>query len=82
MCSTCWIPAPWLGQPLRTNRIGKSNGIGYFALAGVVIVPNALAWWAWLAEVLGAVLAWLLVATTLLSMGERLLLTLRGYFAK
>ena len=68
------------GQPLRTNRIGKSNGIGYFALAGVVIVPNALAWWAWLAEVLGAVLAWLLVATTLLSMGERLTLAVKGRF--
>lgn len=70
------------GRPLRTNRIGKSNGIGYFAVAGVVIVPNALAWWEWLPEVLGEALAWLLVATTLLSMGERLLLTLRGHFAK
>ena len=70
------------GQPLRTNRIGKSNGIGYFVVAGAVIVPNALAWWEWLAVVLGESFAWLLVATTLLSMGERLLLTLRGFFAK
>ena len=70
------------GRPLRTNRIGKSNGIGYFAVAGVVIVPNALAWWEWLPEVLGEAFAWLLVATTLLSMGERLLLTIRGHFAK
>ena len=70
------------GQPLRTNLIGKSNGIGYFAVAGVVIVPNALDWWDWLPTVLGEALAWLLVATTLLSMGERLLLTLKGRFAK
>ena len=56
--------------------------IGYFAVAGAVIVPNALAWWEWLAVVLGESLAWLLVATTLVSMGERLLLTLRGLFAK
>ncbi|MCY4344467.1 MAG: CDP-alcohol phosphatidyltransferase family protein [Gammaproteobacteria bacterium] len=70
------------GRPLRTNRIGKSNGIGYFAVAGVVIVPNALGWGDWLPTVLGAALAWLLAATTLLSMGERLLLTLRGYWTK
>ena len=70
------------GRPLRTNFIGKSNGIGYFAVAGVVIVPNALGWWDWLPMVLGEAFAWLLVATTLLSMGERLLLTLRGRFAK
>lgn len=70
------------GQPLRTNFIGKSNGIGYFAVAGVVIVPNALGWWDWLPTMLGEAFAWLLVATTLLSMGERLLLTLRGRFAK
>ena len=70
------------GQPLRTNRIGKSNGIGYFALAGVVIVPNALGWWEWLPRVLGEILAWLLVATTLVSMGERLLLVLRGRLAR
>ncbi len=70
------------GQPLRTNRIGKFNGIGYFAVAGAVIVPSALGWWEWLPTALGETLAWLLVASTLLSMGERLLLTLRGYFAK
>ena len=70
------------GQPLRTNFIGKANGIGYFAAAGVVIVPNALQWGERLPMALGEALAWLLVATTLLSMGERLLLTLRGYFAK
>ena len=70
------------GQPLRTNLIGKSNGIGYFALAGTVIVPNALAWWEWLPKASGQVLAWLLVATTLLSMGERLMLALRGRLAK
>ena len=70
------------GRPLRTNRIGKSNGIGYFVVAGAVIVPNALGWGDWLPTVLGGALAWLLVATTLLSMGERLLLTFRGRLAK
>ena len=76
------IPASLLAALCAPNRIGKSNGIGYFVVAGAVIVPNALGWGDWLPTVLGGALAWLLVATTLLSMGERLLLTFRGRLAQ
>ena len=57
------------GQPLRASRIGRLNGISYFALAGVLIGAHALGW-QWLV-VLAGWFAWLLVATSVLSMGDR-----------
>lgn len=57
------------GRPLRASALGRWNGIGYFVLAGAVLIAQALAlpWpvavWQWL--------GWLLVASTLLSMADR-----------
>lgn len=69
------------GQKLRTNVLGKSNGVCYFVLAGLVIFANALGW-AWLPEALSGILAWALVATTALSMTERLAFVLRRKLAR
>lgn len=60
------------GRPLRGSWLGRWNGIGYFVLAGFVLVANALpvpmagptAW---------AAGAWLLIASTLTSMTSRAL---------
>lgn len=64
------------GRQLRTNRIGKYNGIGYFILPGAIIARESLGL-AWLPVLLPTVFAWVLVATTLASMMERLLHLLR-----
>ena len=60
------------GHALRTNAIGKSNGIGYFVLPGAIIAREAFGL-DWLPVSLLQVLAWALVITTLTSMVERLL---------
>ncbi len=65
------------GRALRTNAIGKSNGVGYFILVGAVIARETLDI-AWLPASLLRVFAWLLVTTTLVSMGERLLYLVRA----
>ena len=59
------------GQPLRTSRLGRINGIAYFAIAGVVLIRNALEV-AWLPDeaIYWAGLAILL--STLASMFDRL----------
>ena len=64
------------GRALRTNRLGKANGIGYFVLPGTVIGREAFGF-GWLPTLLTDALAWALVATTLVSMGERLLFLFR-----
>ena len=64
------------GHALRTNVLGKTNGIGYFVLPGTVIGRQAFGL-EWLPPLLIDVLAWALVATTLASMGERLLFLIR-----
>ncbi len=60
------------GRALRTNSLGKINGVGYFVLAGTVIGREAFSL-DWLVPLLIVVFAWVLVATTLASMGDRLL---------
>ena len=64
------------GHTLRTNALGRANGIGYFALPGIIIGREAFGF-EWLPMPLVAGLAWILVATTLASMGERLLFLIR-----
>ncbi|MEQ8689722.1 MAG: CDP-alcohol phosphatidyltransferase family protein [Pseudomonadales bacterium] len=66
------------GQPLRASFIGRSNGIAYFALVGTAIGAQALQF-EWLLLPV-ALVAWLLVVTTLISMVDRAvaLLRLRG----
>ena len=64
------------GHPLRGSQIGRYNGIAYFFIAGFPIIQEGLAfrpvpyhWVDWF--------AWVLVATTLLSMINRLIAYLR-----
>lgn len=59
------------GKELRASRIGRCNGIAYFVLAGTPIVRNALGW-SWPADPLLYGLGWLFVATTAISMIDRL----------
>ena len=58
------------GHSLRASWLGRSNGVAYFVLIGIVLIGNAmeLAWpdHAW---VYG--LAWTLVVTTCASMADR-----------
>jgi len=60
------------GRPLRASALGRWNGIAYFVAVAVPIVRDTLGW-SWP----GAGLVWWLaaglVATTLVSMGDRLL---------
>lgn len=59
------------GQPLRTSRLGRANGIAYYVIAGTVIGKNALNL-EWLADeaIYWAALAVLVL--TLISMFDRL----------
>ena len=65
------------GKALRTSRIGRYNGIAYFVLAGIPITRDALGW-EWPPDGLVLVSGWLLVATTLVSMADRLRAVLRS----
>jgi phosphatidylglycerophosphate synthase len=58
------------GRPLRTSRLGRWNGIGYFVLLGTPITRDLLGF-TWPGPGLVSVLAWILVATTLASMVDR-----------
>jgi len=65
------VDSYWLfrGRSLRTSRLGRWNGILYFApLAGDIAVRLGASW----LRPLLALLVWALVASTLVSMGERL----------
>lgn len=59
------------GMPLRASVVGRSNGIFYFALVGTPIVRDALGL-AWPGTGLVRALGWVLVASTLVSMLDRL----------
>ena len=63
------------GQKLRSSKLGRYNGIAYFALICVCIAFQCLR-----LQILNPMLswaAWTLVATSLLSMGDRLYSLLR-----
>jgi hypothetical protein len=64
------------GRHLRTSVLGRANGIAYFVLVGIPVVRNALGL-EWPAGYWIQALSWLLTATTLLSMGDRLLALVR-----
>lgn len=59
------------GQPLRASFVGRWNGIFYFVLIGIPVVRDALGL-AWPGAALVMGIGWLLVASTLVSMGDRL----------
>jgi phosphatidylglycerophosphate synthase len=56
---------------LVPSRLGRWNGIAYYVIAAVPIVRDALAF-AWPGPALVRALAWLLIASTALSMLDRL----------
>jgi cardiolipin synthase len=59
------------GRFLRASSLGRANGIAYYVLLGIPVVRDALGL-SWPPAVLVRALGWLLVATTLVSMAERL----------
>jgi phosphatidylglycerophosphate synthase len=65
-----WDSKALAGMPLRTSRLGRWNGIGYYALAGTIIISHALAL-QWLPLLAIPFVGWLLVGATLLSMADR-----------
>lgn len=58
------------GRPLRTSMIGRYNGLAYYVLLGTPIVRDALDL-GWPGAGLVALLGWVLVASTLVSMTDR-----------
>ncbi len=56
----------------RPSRLGRWNGIAYYAIVGVPIARDALAI-GWPDPALVMALGWLLVGSTLLSIGDRML---------
>jgi hypothetical protein len=67
------------GQPLRASAVGRWNGVCYFVPVGIVVTREALGL-SRPTDRLVAGLAWILVATTLLSIADRAfsLIALRG----
>lgn len=65
------------GRPLRTSGLGRANGIAYFVLLGAPLAREALGL-AVPAFSLVRVVGWGLLATTLVSMGERALAAWRA----
>jgi phosphatidylglycerophosphate synthase len=59
------------GRGLRGSALGRWNGIGYYAIVGTPVVRDALGL-GWPGAGLVMVLGWGLVASTLLSIGDRL----------
>jgi CDP-diacylglycerol--glycerol-3-phosphate 3-phosphatidyltransferase len=59
------------GAALRASALGRWNGIAYFVPVGTVVTRDALGL-AWPVRGLVLALGWLLVATTLVSMADRL----------
>lgn len=65
-----WDSDALAGAPLRASRVGRWNGIGYFALVGIAVIDAGLQLhWVPALAIRGA--GWLLVATTLVSMADR-----------
>lgn len=60
------------GRPLRASRVGRWNGVCYFVPVGIVVTREVLGL-DQPSDVLVAGLAWILVATTLVSIADRAL---------
>jgi phosphatidylglycerophosphate synthase len=58
------------GQALRTSRLGRWNGITYYVVLGIPICRDALGI-GWPSQGVVELLAWTLIASTLLSMTDR-----------
>ncbi len=66
---------------LRASRLGRWNGIAYYAIVAVPLVRDALGL-GWPGPRLVLVLGWLLVASTILSMADRIRLARRSRRAR
>jgi phosphatidylglycerophosphate synthase len=60
------------GRPLRASTLGRWNGIAYFVLLGIPVCRDALGI-SWPRNGLLLALGWLLIASTIASMSDRLL---------
>lgn len=58
------------GKALRTSFLGRNNGIAYYVLLGIPVYVQALGW-DWPSSPQVRFLAWLVVASTLVSMSDR-----------
>ena len=58
-------------KPLRSSQLGRYNGIAYFVLVGIPLVQTTLSW-SLFPPISLQVLSWLLIATTIISMLNRL----------
>jgi len=59
-------------RPLRASSLGRWNGIAYFVFLGIPVLRDALGWF-WPGPGLVRLVAWVLVASTLVSMVDRFL---------
>lgn len=59
------------GGALRASRLGRWNGIAYYVMLGIPLVRDALGL-AWPGQALVLALSYALVASTLLSMADRI----------
>jgi len=59
-----------MGSGPRPSTLGRWNGIAYYAIVAIPIVREALGF-GWPGPVLVVSLGWLLIGSTLVSMGER-----------
>ena len=66
------------GKPLRASILGRYNGVFYFVLAGFPIMQHALGLYPLSAVMLHG-FAWILVTTTVISMGERFFVLLKSW---
>ena len=58
------------GYKLRTSFLGRSNGIAYYVLASICIFSEGLG--IYIPSTLIIIFSWILIASTLTSMSERL----------
>lgn len=65
-----WDSKALSGAPLRASVLGRWNGIGYFVVVGTVVIREALEL-TWPGQFVISLIAWALVASTVLSMGDR-----------
>ena len=64
------------GHALRSSALGRANGIGYFVLV-CSAVGSRLLEWAWLQSII-PMFSWALVASTAVSIADRLQATIRA----
>lgn len=64
------------GHALRSSALGRANGIGYFVLVCSAVGSHLLGW-AWLQSII-PMFSWALVASTVVSIADRLQATIRA----